>query len=293
MSLTWTGTSDLSYVSGDLIFTNLAETLNIKSNIIVNIPKFAFSDKLYTVVVGFHIKQRDNIFPINYNTEIQNEDLNNLEMIFSLNNIPFPTIDFILGLPFNIENIAIKIIDKNSEKSLYSLSSTKKLDFTSAPASCLLKGTKINTECGWKPIDDLNEGDRVLNQHYEPVEIVRKKSWRIKWGSKDFANTVYKIQTGLCGTVETTYISAYHKVMVGDDLSEAYTLGLPRATKYEICSGDYYVLYNIQLKNHRKNHFWINGLCLVESWDGSESGIVISTAQGYTVPIHTMLLQNA
>jgi hypothetical protein len=291
MSLSWTTKSDLKYVAGDLIFTSFVDTLSIKSTIVINIPGFTYSNDLHTLNIKFVVNQASMKTDISFNTQIENEYMDNLNLFFTINDILISKNNLMTGLPYNIEDIDINIIEKKSRNTLYTLSSNKILNFTTAAASCLLKGTKINTNNGWLPIEDLIEGDYVLNQHDEPVEIVKKKSWRIKWGSKDFANAVYKIQPGLCGAVETVYISSYHKILIGGHLSEAYTLGLPLATKHEICMGDYYVLYNIQLKNHRKNHFMVNGMCLVESWDGSENGLVLSTSETYIVPKSTLLIQ--
>jgi hypothetical protein len=285
--------SKISYVSGNLAFSTTGNTLNINSNIVLNIPDFKFSHDIHSTSLSFDIKQDSNSHSLKLPTLImsnESESDGNLEFTFSLTDIGFPSANFITGLPFDIQNIQIHITEKHNTATIHTLSSAKKLSFMTAPASCLLKGTKVNTVNGWTNIEDLEEGDTVLNQYDEPVEIIKKKSWRIKWGSKDFANTVYKIQAGFCGTVETLYISAYHKILISGQMAEAYTLGLARALKPDICVKDHYVLYNIQLKNYKKNHFSVNGMCLVESWDGSESGIVLTTSEENTIPEKSRLI---
>lgn len=292
MNSSWKGSSNISYVSGDIGVSTTGDTLNINSNIIVNVPDFIFSHDNHSTILCFNIKQNQHIFKISTQVNIENDHDKNIDMTFNISDISFPTNDFVQNVPFDIENIEIQIVEKKAPNSapLYKINSSKKLIFKAATASCVLSGTKVNTSEGWRNIEDLVEGETVLNQHDEPVEIVRKKCWRIKWGSKDFANTVYKIQAGFCGTVETLYISAYHKILITGQLSEAYTLGLPRATKTDICIDDHYLLYNIQLKNHKKNHFSVNGMCLVESWDGSESSTVLTTSDDIYIPAKSVLI---
>lgn len=273
MNTSWKFSSNISHISGDIVFSSSGDTLNINSDLIIKIPNLELDN--HKSVLYFNIKQTDKLFKNNHLFSIVNNTYDNIDLGFKISDSSFPD-EFIKDTPFDILNIMIQIIDKNNSI-VSTINSQKNLSFASAAASCVLAGTKVNTAEGWRNIDDLKVGDFILNQNDEQVEIIKKKSWRIKWGSKDFANAVYKIQAGFCGTVETLYISAYHKIVVSGQPSEAYTLGLPRATKNDICIGDYYVLYNIQLKNHKKNYFSVNGMCLIESWDGSEHGLVLTT----------------
>jgi hypothetical protein len=273
MSTSWRFSSNISHISGDITFSSSGDSLNIISDLIVDIPNFELDN--HKSVLRFNIKQTEKLFEITHEFSIVNDTYNNIDLAFRITDSSFPG-EFIKDTPFDILNIQIQIIDKNNTI-ISTINSPKNLSFASAQASCVLAGTKVNTAEGWRNIEDLQVGDFILNQNNEQIEIIKKKSWRIKWGSKDFANAVYKIQAGFCGTVETLYISAYHKIVISGQPSEAYTLGLPRATKNDICLGDYYVLYNIQLKNHKKNYFSVNGMCLIESWDGSEHGLVLTT----------------
>lgn len=274
MDTSWKFSSNISYISGDIVFSSSGDSLNINSDLIVNIPNLVLDN--HQCVLYFDIKQSNKIFENNHAFSITKDSDNNIDLGFNINDLSFPSNDFIKDTQFDIVNIKVQLVDKN-DAIISTIISHKKLSFASASASCVLIGTKVNTSTGWRNIEDLQVGDFILNQNNHEVEIIKKKSWRIKWGSKDFANAVYKIQSGFCGTVETLYISAYHKIVVSGQPSEAYTLGLPRATKHEICSGDYYILYNIQLKNYKKNYFSVNGMCLIESWDGSERGLVLTT----------------
>jgi len=273
MDTSWKFSSNISYISGDIVFSSSGNSLNINSNLIVHIPNFVLDN--HQIVLYFDIKQSNKIFENNH-VFLISKDNDNTDLGFKINDLNIPNTEFIKDSQFDIVNIKVQVVDK-SNTIISTISSHKKLSFTSASASCVLAGTKVNTNTGWRNIEDLNVGDFILNQNDQEIEIIKMKCWRIKWGSKDFANTVYKIQSGFCGTIETLYISAYHKILVSGQLSEAYTLGLPRATKHDICNGDYYILYNIQLKNHKKNYFSVNGLCLIESWDGSEHGLVLIT----------------
>jgi len=136
--------------------------------------------------------------------------------------------------------------------------------------SCLLRGTKVKTPYGYKNIEDLNVGDKVLSHEGIPTNIIKRESWKVRW-SQNLArgNVVYKLEK----YGRTTYLSAYHKFM--DDkyqMVAACDGKLKKATKEEICdeNGEY-ELHHIQLENHEKNHLIVNGSMIVESWDGKYS----------------------
>jgi hypothetical protein len=137
--------------------------------------------------------------------------------------------------------------------------------------SCLLEGTLIKTPNGLTPIEKIKTGDYVTNQNGVSVRIKRMTKSRNQYNYTSLSNaSVFKIASGNMGSTSNLYVSKHHKIKQSDgSFVKAYKLNLPIATKSEICDrlGNY-ILYNIQLENHKENNLVVNGGCIVESWNG-------------------------
>jgi hypothetical protein len=134
--------------------------------------------------------------------------------------------------------------------------------------NCLLKGTKVKTPYGFSLIENIKEGDIVLNQHGYLTKVIKTISWGIKWADidKDESNKVYKIAAGKHGCNETVYISHWHQILINSRLICAKDAGLPLATEAEV--GSEFTYYHICLEDYERNHLVVNGNCVVESWSG-------------------------
>jgi len=140
--------------------------------------------------------------------------------------------------------------------------------FESVLVNCLLKGTKVKTPYGFSLIENIKEGDIVLNQHGYLTKVIKTISWGIKWADidKDESNKVYKIAAGKHGCNETVYISHWHQILINGRLICAKDAGLPLATEAEV--GSEFTYYHICLEDYERNHLVVNGNCVVESWSG-------------------------
>ena len=163
MDSSWICSNNSSHISGDLVFSVISDKLNITSNMVVSIPNFLFSQDSHEAKLLFDIYQETGTFELQTSVTLNNDYIDNLDMSFTVNDLGFPEKKYITGIPFTIQNIRICISEKTGSH-IFNIQSQKKLSFTTASASCLLKGTKINTKDGWKNIEDLVEGDCVLNQ---------------------------------------------------------------------------------------------------------------------------------
>ena len=137
--------------------------------------------------------------------------------------------------------------------------------------SCLLEGTIVKTPNGWTPIEKLKTGDYVTNQNGMAVRIKRMTKSRNEYNSKTNSNAmVYRVPVGQMGCTTELYVSKHHKIQQPDGtLLKAHKLNLELASQKEICDRfGRYVLYNLQVENHRENHLQVNGNCIVESWNG-------------------------
>jgi len=130
---------------------------------------------------------------------------------------------------------------------------------------CLLKGTLVKTPSGWKPIETIREGDKVVAHNRKIVTVIKAGSWDNTYDGAERAAWVYKVPAGKMKTNTDLFISCYHRFVLPDGSTKiARQMGYPRATKEEI--SDNYTLYHLRLEDPENNHLLVNGGCVVECW---------------------------
>ena len=137
--------------------------------------------------------------------------------------------------------------------------------------SCLIQGTLVLTESGYKPIETIRSGDYVLNQDGKPVRVLDAASWKHSYADSELSEwkQVYKIPAGLFWASSDVYISKGHRIVCGNGgFVLPANVGLERADKSEFCDEDgMYTLYHLRLdRAFGRNHLVINGKCVVEDW---------------------------
>jgi streptogramin lyase len=165
------------------------------------------------------------------------------------------------------------------------------LIITSAPSQypCFKKGSKILTDKGYKPIQDLRKGDLVktFKSGYKPISLVGKKEIHHKANSERIKDQLYKLSKHRYPALwEDLILTGCHSILVDDFVSErqkektiqingdAYltedkyrlpTCADEKATVYE--TPGKYTVYHVALENdsyYGNYGIYANGL-LVES----------------------------
>ena len=142
---------------------------------------------------------------------------------------------------------------------------------SSSMASCLLKGTMVQTDYGLVPIERIREGDYVLNQHGKPVKVRNIGSWTYTYADSETSEwqQVYKLPKGSFQCDSDTYLSKGHRIVCRNGgFVLPSNLSLERANPSEICEKDgTYTLYHLRLERQSgRNHIVVNGNCVVEDW---------------------------
>jgi hypothetical protein len=124
---------------------------------------------------------------------------------------------------------------------------------------CLLEGTKILTNDGYKLIVTLNIGDYVQTHDNRTVEIIDIKKWTV-FGSE--TNCPLLIEKGKYGAFEDLYLSFGHSILIENEFCHAFRLNLPQKIENKL-----YTYYSLKLPNFFTDTLIANGV-MVEGWDG-------------------------
>ena len=130
---------------------------------------------------------------------------------------------------------------------------------------CILKGTKVSTPDGYKLVEDIESGDKIVTHDGRIIDVIKNQLFRCINGGE---NIPYKILKGTYGAFEDLYISGEHSILVDNEfivcskikdinqsIEEEYNLGLIL---------DYYA---INTDDYSKDTIIANGVN-VETWAG-------------------------
>lgn len=136
---------------------------------------------------------------------------------------------------------------------------------------CLLKGTLVKTQDSYVAIETLRVGDMVLNHKQEPTKITKVINIRFAYienpVGKEVSGSIYKIPAGQYGATNDVFLTHYHKFLANGKMVRPCEAGLTRAKPEEICDeNNRYSVYHLRLEDEYKNHFIVNGDCVVEDW---------------------------
>ena len=141
------------------------------------------------------------------------------------------------------------------------------------PKPCLIQGTMVRTPTSLVPIESLQIGDIVLNQHYKPVKITKITNRKIQYQSnpiesRALSDVIYTIPAGKLGANSNVYLTKHHQFMIEDgSMKKPEEYGLRRAEPSEICDASgHYIVHHLRLEDSYNNHFIVNGNCIVEDW---------------------------
>ena len=136
---------------------------------------------------------------------------------------------------------------------------------------CLLKGTLVKTQDSYVPIEDLKVGDVVLNHKEEPTKITKTTMINLSYienpVGREVNTIVYKIPAGQYGATKDVFLTHHHKFLANGKMVRPFEAGLKRAEPEEICDENKkYTVCHLRLEDEYKNHFIVNGDCIVEDW---------------------------
>jgi hypothetical protein len=141
------------------------------------------------------------------------------------------------------------------------------IDFTSESLtnSCLLKGSKILTEEGYKNIEDIKIGEYVISDKGRKIKVEKIYKNIYEKNSNFMPYVIQKNFFSINEPFEDVYITKYHAVKYENDFYSPYQMGVK---KVEIDDNPTY--YHLQLEckeneNRRTNTLIVNGI-QVESY---------------------------
>lgn len=156
---------------------------------------------------------------------------------------------------------------------------------------CYVEGTKICTDHGNVPIEDLEPGDIVLSMgNIDDLEHVTKFVCKpIVWKSKFTTSSQTKEGCPICikahafgdAPFEDLYVSPRHRIVVGDNLVEARAL-VNGSTIVQEYAHDRVTYYHIELDTH--SSIFANGL-LSESFLNVNNRIAFESAPKCVTPM--------
>lgn len=212
-----------------------------------------------------------NIILLNPNTFQSNDNILNssLKPYFTSDGISFT--DLTNNINFNIRSGSRDFVYTEANGSFYNSSfnpNTEKLKL-----GCLLAGTKIFTEDGYRDIETIKDGEFILSKingfAYRRIRVKRNLSTKIDVIEDELP---YVIQPGKLNCKETLYISKGHAIKSGLNFYSAAQLGFPKMTMNEYINkfGKKLNYYHIELEcknneNRRTNTLIANGV-VVESF---------------------------
>ena len=134
---------------------------------------------------------------------------------------------------------------------------------------CVLQGTLVSTPLGSIPIEHLQIGDSVCNEHGDNVQIVHVEHSQIFYtdcpSQSCLSKQVYRVPSGLNGTTQDLFLTRNHQIVL-----ENGSLCIPEhcgAHKAPPEEHGWLDVYHLRLKTD--SHFRANG-CLVTSLSSSK-----------------------
>lgn len=129
--------------------------------------------------------------------------------------------------------------------------------------SCIVKGTKILTDTGYKLIEDLSQDDKLINKDGKSINILKIYNFHTMPNNETIPILIKK---GEYGSFEDLYISKGHAIYLNDEFIWPYKLNLPQVEtdNYEpIC------YYHIETENYLKDTIIANGV-IIETYGANK-----------------------
>lgn len=130
--------------------------------------------------------------------------------------------------------------------------------------SCIIKGTKILTETGYKLIENLSQDDKLIDKDGKSINIV--KIYNFHTIPNNETNPIL-IKKGEYGSFEDLYISKGHAIYLDGEFVWPFKLNLPQVenSNYEpIC------YFHIETENYLKDTIIANGV-IIETYCAKEN----------------------
>lgn len=127
--------------------------------------------------------------------------------------------------------------------------------------SCLMKGTKILTDGGYKLIELIMPGDILITHDNKETKVIQNKYYNTIGHSQTYP---YIIKTGNYNAFEDLYLSSGHAILIDNYFMSANQLNLEQDTTHYLIE-----YYGIQTENFYQDTIIANGV-IVETWDGFE-----------------------
>jgi len=124
--------------------------------------------------------------------------------------------------------------------------------FVGAPVVCFLAGTPVLTPAGYKPIEEIAEGENVLISDGRTVKVMRKTA---NYTFPCASNNPYVIPAGQYGATTDIYVSPRHRIQTENGFVEARFLNLQQVDMTAP-----WLYYNLQVENWFKDHLVVGGV---------------------------------
>jgi hypothetical protein len=207
--------------------------------------------------------------------------LNNDNVVSSLSSPPYfstqgMSVQDSTGTRYNIYNDGNMI---DNAKGIFSGGFNVQLATDSLTISCLLQGTKIFTENGYIPIENLKEGQFILNDNGK-IEIIKIYKSEYKVIDKFLPYKIPRHFFYKNHPFEDLFLTEHHAVKYGNEFVSPSFLNCKRSDNVK---SDVLTYYHIELKDmeeknknsfkeikRRKNYLIANGI-IVESYSKEET----------------------
>ena len=132
---------------------------------------------------------------------------------------------------------------------------------TTYDVSCLMKGTKILTDNGYKLVELIQPGDILVTHDDRKTKVVKNKHYNIIGNLESYP---YVIKKGNYNAFEDLYLSSGHAILIDNYFVSACQLNIEQDTTHYLIE-----YYGVQTENFYQDTIIANGV-IVEPWDGFE-----------------------